>query len=63
MTTIKICPKCGSTEIYAVAGGVFGESYHCEDCGYTGALVVEIDSSEYEEWLKENRKNLYDREQ
>ncbi len=37
------CPACGSREIYRVAGGCMGEFYRCKKCGYTGALVVEVD--------------------
>jgi transposase-like protein len=51
---IKVCPQCGSKNIYAEDGGVLGEVYRCRDCGYTGAFIVEVDSEEYEEWLREN---------
>ncbi len=55
MTKIKICPVCGSTHIHYVAGMVTGEKYKCEDCGYIGSLIVEIDEEDYERWLKELR--------
>ncbi len=57
MAKIKICPKCGSTHIHYVAGMVTGEKYICEDCGYIGSFILEIDEEDYEEWLREMRKN------
>ena len=32
-----------------------GEKYKCENCGYEGSLILEIDEEEYEKWLKEMR--------
>ena len=56
MAKIKICPVCGSTRIHYVAGMITGEKYHCEDCGYEGSVILEIDEEDYEKWLKEMRK-------
>ncbi len=56
MAKIKICPVCGSTRIYYVAGMITGEKYRCEDCGYEGSLIMEIDEEEYEEYLKKIRE-------
>ncbi|HDR74195.1 MAG TPA: hypothetical protein ENN85_09870 [Methanoculleus sp.] len=42
------CPKCGSREIYPVAGGYTGWIYRCKKCGYQGALVLEYDEEEPE---------------
>ncbi len=53
MAKIKICPICGSTHIHYVAGMITGEKYKCEDCGYIGSLIVEIDEEDYEKWLEE----------
>jgi transposase-like protein len=39
----EICPVCGSSELYLEAGGYTGKIYHCKNCDYTGALVVEAD--------------------
>jgi len=52
---IKICPVCGSVRIHYLNGMVTGEKYRCENCGYIGSLIVEIDEEEYESWLKEMR--------
>lgn len=40
----EVCPVCGSSELYLEAGGSTGYLYHCKDCNYIGALVVEADS-------------------
>ncbi|NPA75029.1 MAG: hypothetical protein GXO25_02975 [Euryarchaeota archaeon] len=53
---MKVCPNCGSKNIYAIDGGVLGDKYRCEDCGYEGMLVVEIEKEEYDAWLKELKK-------
>lgn len=41
------CPVCGGQEIYRVAGGCMGEFYRCKECGYSGALIVEVDEDRH----------------
>ncbi|HII07429.1 MAG TPA: hypothetical protein HA349_09005 [Methanotrichaceae archaeon] len=38
---VEVCPVCGSSELYYETGGFVGKVYHCKDCNYVGALVVE----------------------
>jgi len=40
------CPCCDSTRIYIPTGGYTGTYYHCKDCGYEGALVIEHESED-----------------
>jgi predicted RNA-binding Zn-ribbon protein involved in translation (DUF1610 family) len=40
---VEVCPVCGSSELYYETGGYVGKVYHCKDCNYVGALVVEAD--------------------
>lgn len=40
---VEVCPVCGSSELYYETGGYVGKVYHCKDCNYIGALVVEAD--------------------
>jgi len=40
MDNMKVCPKCGSSNITLYMGGKFGK-YECKNCGYIGALVIE----------------------
>ncbi len=47
---VKKCPMCGSTDLYLEAGGVTGYIYHCNNCEYIGAFVVEEDI----EWTEED---------
>ncbi|MFP3872126.1 MAG: hypothetical protein ACOCTR_05385 [Candidatus Natronoplasma sp.] len=35
------CPNCGSQKIFPETGFITGYKYHCEDCDYVGALVIE----------------------
>jgi RNA polymerase subunit RPABC4/transcription elongation factor Spt4 len=42
-TMLEVCPICGSTDLYYEAGGYTGKIYHCKNCEYVGALVVEAD--------------------
>jgi predicted RNA-binding Zn-ribbon protein involved in translation (DUF1610 family) len=44
--TMLRCPVCGSTTIYPVTGGVFGQVYRCKECGYRGSFVLETDDEE-----------------
>ena len=56
MVKIKVCPMCGSTQIHYIAGMMTGEKYQCENCGYIGSVILEIDEDEYEDWLKAMRE-------
>lgn len=52
---MKICPKCGSTEVDPVAGGITG-AYQCRKCGFGGVLFPEFDKEENEEDKKKKKK-------
>lgn len=52
---VKICPVCGSTELYYELGGYMGYIYHCKKCGYTGAFVLEAN-----EKLRRELERKYD---
>jgi C4-type Zn-finger protein len=47
--TIKLCPKCGSTQIVISSGldtyprmyGITPLKYVCKNCGYSGAIILE----------------------
>lgn len=41
--TVLTCPQCGSTGLYYEAGLTTGYKYHCKDCDYVGAFVIEQD--------------------
>ncbi|MDY6966469.1 MAG: hypothetical protein SVM80_10975 [Halobacteriota archaeon] len=38
---IVVCPHCGSSGLYYEAGGYMGKMYHCKNCDYVGAFVLE----------------------
>ncbi len=58
---IKVCPMCGSRDVYVVDGGVMGMVYRCKQCGYEGSFIVEIDEDEYEDFVKnKNKKSVND---
>lgn len=40
------CPQCGGHELYYEAGLITGYKYHCKDCDYIGAFVIEEDVEE-----------------
>lgn len=37
------CPNCGSVRVELAAGQILGQLYHCRDCEYVGALILEVD--------------------
>ena len=41
--SVLVCPACGSKRIIQIFTGITPTRYVCEDCGYTGYLVVEIE--------------------
>jgi hypothetical protein len=41
---LEACPICGSADFYYEAGGYTGKIYHCKNCEYVGALVLEADA-------------------
>ena len=54
---IKICPKCGSTNITSETGRyhIYGAQEYkdnCQDCGYSG-IIPEVEKSKIEEFKKE----------
>jgi transposase-like protein len=40
------CPQCGGTNIIYESGFITGYKYHCKDCDYIGALIIEEDIKE-----------------
>lgn len=40
---ILVCPQCGGTELYYETGLITGYKYHCKNCDYIGAFVIEKD--------------------
>jgi predicted RNA-binding Zn-ribbon protein involved in translation (DUF1610 family) len=40
------CPQCGGTNIYYENALITGYKYHCKDCDYIGALIIEEDVKE-----------------
>lgn len=40
------CPQCGGTNIIYETALITGYKYHCKDCDYMGALIIEEDVTE-----------------
>ena len=43
---LTVCPACGSTNIRKVSpfsGWLLPEEFVCDDCGYRGPIVAEVD--------------------
>ena len=64
---IKICPKCGSTNINSpdafilvgiIPASLSGINKHtCKDCGYQG-IIPEVEKSEIENFKKEIKNKI-----
>lgn len=39
--TVLRCPQCGSTDVTYELGLITGYKYHCKNCQYVGALVIQ----------------------
>jgi uncharacterized Zn finger protein len=50
---IEVCPVCGNADLYYEVGGYVGVVYHCKECGYVGAFVIEAN----EEMIEKIREN------
>ena len=47
--TIKLCPKCGSPKLKLSSSfdvWLTPEQYVCENCGYTGPVIMEVEEKE-----------------
>ncbi len=58
--TVRKCPMCGSNDIYFESGGIAGYVYHCNNCDYIGAFVVE-EEIEWEEDVDEKHHRRFRR--
>ncbi len=38
MISKKVCPRCGSEDVYMAAGGITG-GWICKNCGYSGGII------------------------
>jgi len=51
------CPKCGSPKIKVATGLMMGglapKQYYCEECGYVGTIVMELEEEKSTEKEKE----------
>jgi len=50
--SIILCPKCGSTKIHPASSldsWLMPTIYVCDDCGYRGPIIMEIEKEEPEE--------------
>jgi hypothetical protein len=54
--TLTVCPKCFSQT--KLTPGFFSSSYSCENqgCGWVGSLVIEVDRTEYQEFLEKQAR-------
>lgn len=58
---VEVCPVCGSSDVYYEVGGYAGTVYHCKECGYVGAFVIEA-NEEMIEIIKERHKRESEKE-
>ena len=40
---VQHCPQCHSTRLVYEAGLITGQKYHCLECNYVGAFVIETE--------------------
>ncbi len=58
--TMIFCPKCGSPKIKLAIGltigGLAPKQYYCEECGYVGTIVMELEEEKNSDNEKEKEK-------
>ncbi len=54
---IRMCPQCGGNELYYESGLITGYKYHCKNCDYIGALILEKEIDEEELANKKNKSH------
>ena len=54
--TLTVCPKCFSRT--RLIPGFFSSRYSCENpvCGWAGSLVIEVDRTDYQEFLEKRSR-------
>lgn len=52
-----MCPQCGGNELYYESGLITGYKYHCKNCDYIGALILEKEIDEEELANKKNKSH------
>ncbi len=53
---IEVCPVCGNADLYYEVGGYAGKVYHCKECEYIGAFIIEA-NEEMIEKIKEKYRH------
>ncbi|MFX1260134.1 MAG: hypothetical protein ACFFAN_19975 [Promethearchaeota archaeon] len=56
---IRICPKCKKAKLRNatnVSGWLAPSMYECLECGYIGYIYFEIDSDDFKELEKDEKK-------
>jgi transposase-like protein len=53
---VKVCPFCYSSNIDVWLGRGSGNMYKCLDCGFQGALFIEMDEETARKLEQEKRK-------
>lgn len=46
--SVLLCPQCRSSHVIYEAGLITGQVYHCLDCDYVGAFIIEVDEPDPE---------------
>jgi len=48
---VLVCPRCGSTRVHLSSrldAWLTPKKYFCEDCGYVGPVIMEVEKEELE---------------
>ena len=54
----KYCPQCSGKNIYpSEPFGIFPQNYRCQDCGYKGNIVLELENEKTNITSKEPLKD------
>ncbi|GGM70769.1 hypothetical protein GCM10007108_06010 [Thermogymnomonas acidicola] len=51
----KVCPVCHSDRVSGDFFFIMG-TYRCQDCGYEGPFIIEMDDESYRSLLEDDRR-------
>ncbi len=53
---VEVCPVCFSPIRRTPQLFFVNNSFHCDNCGWSGSIIIEVNRDDYEKFLEEKKK-------